>query len=98
MVLKRATRTTRAEARPTGVKVSVTVDPELLATVDRWLLEHPDQDRSKIFDEALHLWYARQQELAMEAQFSAPVDDVEREERATWRRIAAAAVERRFRS
>lgn len=43
------------------VRVSVTVDPDLLAAVDRFVGEHAEADRSKVFDEALSLWCAKQQ-------------------------------------
>jgi len=79
------------------VKVSVTVEPDLLRAVDAFVQAHEGSDRSKVFDEALYLWYARQQQEAMEAQFAAVPSTEEREERAAWRRIQAAAAERIFR-
>lgn len=78
-------------------KVSVTVDPKLLRVVDDFVEEHPEADRSKVFEEALLLWYRTQEERAMEAQFRAPPSAQEAEERAAWRRIRRAAAERRFR-
>ena len=79
------------------VKVSVTVEPDLLRAVDAFVEAHAGVDRSRVFDEALYLWYARQQEEAMEAQFAAVPSPEEREERVAWRRIQAAAAERIFR-
>jgi metal-responsive CopG/Arc/MetJ family transcriptional regulator len=38
------------------VKISATVDPELLDGVDAYIREHPGRDRSKVIDEALMLW------------------------------------------
>ena len=78
------------------VKISATLDPELLQAVDAFVAEHAGLDRSKVLDDALRLWCAHQQEQAMEAQFTAPQDEREREERAAWRRIQAAAAERIF--
>jgi hypothetical protein len=80
------------------VKVSVTVDPELLHQVDAFIVTHPTLDRSKIFDEALYLWYARQQQEAMEAQYAQEPTTEEAVEIAAWRRIQVAAANRIFRS
>lgn len=77
-------------------KVSVTVAPELLRAVDAFVLDHPGFDRSKVVDEALSLWYAREQAKAMEEQFTAPVSETEQAERAEWRRLQRAAAERIF--
>ncbi len=79
------------------VKLSVTLSAELLRAVDAFVKEHAGYNRSKVLDDALCLWYARQQEQAIEAQHRAPQDDREREEHAAWRRIQAAAAERIFR-
>ena len=79
------------------VKISATIDADLLATVDAFVEGHAEFDRSKVLNEALRLWYERQQEQAIEAQHRAPQDDREREEHAAWRRIQAAAAERIFR-
>ena len=78
------------------VKIGAKVDPQLLQAVDGYLAEHPELDRSKVIDEALWLWYARQQERAMEAQFAAPQSPEEQAERAAWRRIQSAAAARLF--
>ena len=78
------------------LKVSVTVDPRLLKVVDHFVAQHSGSDRSKIFDEALYLWYSRQQDRAMETQFLAPQSDAEREELAAWRQIQSAAAKRIF--
>ena len=79
------------------VKLSVTLSAELLQAVDAFVNEHAGYNRSKVLDDALRLWCAHQQEQAMEAQFTAPQDEREREEHAAWRRIQAAAAERIFR-
>jgi len=78
------------------VKVSVTAAPELLQAVDSFVREHADLDRSKVFDDALMLWYARRQDEAMEEQFSAPASPAEQAEHEAWRRIRRAAAERTF--
>ena len=75
-------------------KVSITVDPMLLQAVDSFVEAHPETDRSKIVDEALSLWYARQQERGMVAQFSTPA--AEATERAEWRHIQRRSAERIF--
>ena len=84
-------------ARRHRVKISATIDAELLQAVDAFVKEHPGFNRSKVLDEALWLWHARQQEIAIEAQHTAPQDDREREEHAAWRRIQAATAQRIFR-
>ena len=77
------------------VRVSVTVDPRWLGWVDRYVDQHPETDRSKVFDEALYLWCAKQQELAMVEQY-APGGDPPKEEYEAWRRIRNAAALRLF--
>ncbi|MCX6021278.1 MAG: hypothetical protein NTZ05_06045 [Chloroflexi bacterium] len=78
------------------VKVSVTVNPELLAVVDAYIADHPHADRSKVFDEALLLWCVRGQDGAREAQFTGPISEEKRTEREDWRHIRRAAAERRL--
>ena len=77
-------------------KISVTVDPRLIQAVDTFVAENPKTDRSRVIDDALALWLARQQERAMEAQFDEPATETERAERAAWRRIQDAAAMRIF--
>lgn len=79
------------------VKVGATLDPELVAAVDRYVGAHPDVDRSKVIDEALRLWYAQQQDLAMERALRAPRSARERSEAEDWRAIRGAAAERMIR-
>jgi hypothetical protein len=67
------------------VKISATVDPELLAGVDTYLKQRGDCDRSKMLDEALWLWLAQEQHRAMEAQYEDP--DVPEEELRQWNAI-----------
>jgi Arc/MetJ-type ribon-helix-helix transcriptional regulator len=67
------------------VKISATVDPELLEGVDAYIREHPGRDRSKVIDEALMLWLAQEQDRAMEAQFDDP--DVPEDELRQWNAI-----------
>ena len=78
------------------VKVSVTLAPELVRGVDRFLEAHPESDRSKVLDEALWLWFGKQQEKAMEEQFAAEQSPEELAELADWRHIQAAAAARIF--
>ena len=88
----------RAVAPPTRhrAKVGTTVDPRLLRAVDEYVARHPGYDRSTVFDEALSLWHAREQERAMRAQFEAS-DDVPADEQQAWSGIRRATAERRFR-
>ncbi|MGH2352925.1 MAG: ribbon-helix-helix domain-containing protein [Chloroflexota bacterium] len=75
------------------VKIGATVDPDLLHEVDKYVQQHAGTDRSKVIDDALRLWYAKQQAAAMEAQYSSP-DDVDPEEWAAWKAISRASTER----
>jgi hypothetical protein len=77
-------------------KIGATVDPQLLKAVDDWIGTHPEFDRSKVLDEALRLWYAREQERAMEAQFAEP-DGVDAGEWDAWRSARRAAATRLLR-
>ncbi len=79
-------------ARP---KVSVTLDPELLSAVDAFVQSHPGQDRSKVIDQALQHWYARLQEIAMEAQYGEQ-SEAELRESTAWRSVRRAAVKRKL--
>jgi metal-responsive CopG/Arc/MetJ family transcriptional regulator len=76
------------------MKVSVTVDPTLLQAIDAYVEEHPETDRSKVVDEALALWYARQQERAMQEQFAESPSRAELTERAAWRDVRRGAAVR----
>jgi len=76
-------------------KITATLDPDLLASVDAYVAAHPDLDRSAIIDEALRLWCARELERALEAQFTAP-DGVDPAERRAWDHLRRAAVVRQF--
>jgi hypothetical protein len=68
------------------VKISATVDPELLDGVDAYVQAHPGAGRSSILDEALLLWLARQQDREMEEQFAAP-DDIPEDELRHWHAV-----------
>jgi hypothetical protein len=76
-------------------KVTATLDPELLAAVDAYVVAHPDLDSSAVMDEALRLWRARELELAMERQF-AEADGVSNDERAAWDALRRGAAGRRL--
>ena len=76
------------------VKISATVDPEILDGVDAYIKEHPDRDRSKVIDEALMLWLAQEQDRAMIEQYAE--DDRPEDEVAAWRAIQDEAARRIF--
>jgi hypothetical protein len=76
-------------------KITATLDPDLLASVDAYVAAHPDLDRSAVIDKALRLWRARELELAMEAQFAAP-DGVDPAERQSWDQLRRTAVARQL--
>jgi len=77
-------------------KVSITVDPELLNAVDRYVQRHANMDRSKVMEAALQNWYRVRQEEAMVEQFSAP-EPAEESEQRDWRHIRRAAASRKLR-
>ena len=74
-------------------KVTATLDPELLASVDAYLVAYPGLDRSAVFDDALRLWRAHEMERAIEAQF-AQSDGLPAEERQGWQALRRDAVTR----
>jgi metal-responsive CopG/Arc/MetJ family transcriptional regulator len=82
--------------RMSRVKVSVTLDPELLGAVDGFVQAHPGQDRSKVIDQALQHWYAQQQDAQMEAQY-ADGEEATTSEQEAWRAIRRATASRRLR-
>jgi Arc/MetJ-type ribon-helix-helix transcriptional regulator len=77
------------------VKIGATVDPHLLRAVDAWVEQHPESDRSKVIDEALQLWYQREQERAIEEQFTSP-SDLDPAAWETWRSVRWAAAAQRL--
>ena len=86
----------RAAARR-RLKVSVTLDPDLLDAVDSYAQRHAGMDRSKVMDAALTHWYATRQEAEMIEQFTgAEATEVEAERQA-WKRIRGAAARRTVR-
>ena len=79
------------------VKIGATLDPELVAAVERYVRDHPGVDRSAVIDDALRLWYAQQQELALEEQYRQPSSGRVSAERRSWaaaRTVAARRVSR----
>jgi hypothetical protein len=71
------------------VKISATLDPELVAGVDAFVRKHPGTNRGKIIDEALWLWFAKEQDRAMEEQYAAP-DDIPEDELRQWNAVLEA--------
>jgi metal-responsive CopG/Arc/MetJ family transcriptional regulator len=76
------------------VKISATIDPDLLASVDAYVRQQPDRDRSRVIDEALWLWLGREQDRAMIEQYA--VDDVPPHERRAWNAVRDAAAHEIF--
>ncbi len=52
------------------VKVSATLDPDLIHAIDTYVAARSGLDRSTIIDEALRLWYAEQQDRAVAARYT----------------------------
>ncbi len=80
------------------VKISATLDPTLLQAVDRFVQESPHYSRSRVIEDALHLWWKQQLERQMEAQYAVQSSDVEPDEWADWRHIRRAAAIRSLRT
>ena len=80
----------------TRAKVSVSVRSSLLRAVDAYVDSHEDADRSKVFDEALHDWYAKRQEEELFEFYSTPEELTTEQaaEYADWAAIRKAAAER----
>jgi hypothetical protein len=93
-ILHAALAVSNSRRRP---KITATLDPDLLASVDAYVAAHPELDRSAVIDEALRLWRARELELAMEAQFAAP-DGVDPTERQAWDQLRRAAAARQLKT
>lgn len=77
------------------VKISVTLDPDVLQLVDQYVRDNDGLDRSKVLEEALGLWLAKRQARAMEAQYVGD-DDVPEEELSSWRAIRREATAKRL--
>lgn len=77
------------------VKISATLDPELVDALDAYVTQHPEADRSGVLDEALSLWLADQQDRAMAEQFAD--DSAPEDERRAWRSIQRQAFQRQSR-
>jgi metal-responsive CopG/Arc/MetJ family transcriptional regulator len=76
------------------VKISTTIDPELLRAVDSFVQRFPSYSRSRVIDDALRLWQERELERQMEEQYAGPLSEQEQEDRSSWRRIRNAAAAR----
>ena len=77
------------------VTVTTTLDKDLIDAVDDFVREHPETNRDAVIDQALQLWYAREQATATRAQFADDAD-VDPEEWRTWRAIRRAAAAKRL--
>lgn len=76
------------------VKISLTVNPDLLRAVDEFVADHPSSNRSRVVEDALGLWQHRQLEQALEEQYAAPLTQQQQQEMSSWRRIRRAAAQR----
>jgi len=85
-----------SQTKLTRVKIGATLDPHLVAEVDRYVATHEGADRSAVIDDALRLWYEREQDRAMERQFREDAAYRDSPERQAWRRIRTAAARRTF--
>jgi hypothetical protein len=72
-------------------KISATLDPDLLRAGDRFVRQSPHYSRSRVIEDALHLWWQRELDRQMEAQYEAHPSDTDADEWADWRHIRRAA-------
>ncbi len=79
----------------TKPRVTITLDPDLLAVVDQYVAEHQSEgiDRSGVVSEALRRWYSERLQEALRAQYLAHQSEQELAEAEAWTRIRDAAVE-----
>lgn len=85
-----------SEPRPRAT-LHTTVDPDLLAAVERYVDTHEGVNRAAVVDEALALWVARERDRATRAQFAPEeLTEADRAERAAWTEIRRAAAARLF--
>lgn len=85
----------RAASSRDRPEIAATVDRALLDAVDARIREQPGLDRDTVIEAALRLWLARVQADAMEAQYAtAPADEVDPDEWASWLAIRRAAAAR----
>lgn len=78
------------------VKISASLDPALLRSVDEFVAENPTFNRSRVIEDALRLWQSRQLEQALEEQYAEPLTDDQAREMEAWRRIRRTAAQRIF--
>lgn len=84
--------------RPKRAKIGSTIDAGLLRALDNFVAQHPELDRSKVIDEALRLWLAREQAKAMAEQFRGPQSAAQQEQQRAWQDIQTASARRILRS
>ena len=78
-------------------KITVSIDPELMETVDREVRAHHADSRSAIVEEALRLWRVEQRRQAIEQGVEAyyrSQSDTDRQEDRGWTRVAARSARR----
>ena len=74
------------------VKVTASLDAELVETIDEFLRESGDRSRSQLIEDALRKWQKEQQRQKIESQieeYYLSLSDKEREEDRNWRKLAA---------
>ena len=76
------------------VKISATLDPNLLQAVDLFVQESPHYSRSRVIEDALQLWWKQQLEKQMEAQYAVQSSGTIPDEWADWLHIRRAAATR----
>lgn len=74
------------------VKVTASLDPELVKAIDEFLKESKNRSRSQLIEDILHKWHKEQKKRELESQiekYYASLSDEEREEDRQWAEIAA---------
>ena len=76
---------------PVKVKVTASLDAELVKTIDEFLKESGDRSRSRLIEDALRKWQKEQKRQEIESQieeYYLSLSDKEREEDRNWCEIA----------
>ena len=76
---------------PAKVKVTASLDAELVKSIDEFLKESGDRSRSRLIEDALRMWQEEQKRREIESQieeYYLSLSDKEREEDRNWHEIA----------
>lgn len=76
----------------TKIKVTATMDPDLVQAIDEYIKQIKSLSRSQLIEDVLRQWYLKQKQREMESQieqYYLALSESEREEDRQWVQIAA---------